>query len=124
MSISKQQLLRILKMKKLYTLNRQMADRETDKNIGDVESYFCTYDMEEMQKHIAEILHKVYVDNKNKPVFSRSHSTITRRGKSEPFKTGNVYAFVIHSENTKCFFSVEYHELQLSLNSMFDNDLM
>lgn len=111
-------------MKKLFTLNRQLADKETGENIGNVESYFCTFDIEEMQTKIAEILHKVYVDNKDKDVFKRAHSQITKRGKGKEFKDGNIYAFVVYLENTKVYFSVQYTELSLSLNPMHDNDLM
>jgi hypothetical protein len=106
-------------MKILYTLNRQLADKESSENIGEIESYFCTYDMQEMQNRIHEILHRIYVENKDKDVFKRAHSQIARRGST----SDNVYAFIVYAEHTKAYFNVQQIELALSSNAMHDFDL-
>jgi hypothetical protein len=113
---------------KLFTLNRQLFNRDVDQNghtkISDIESHSCSYHITEIQEKIRAIQHNFYIDNKDKPVLDRGYAEIVKRGMVDrPFKDGNVYAFNLYSKNTICKFWVEYHELKLSDCPMNDNDL-
>lgn len=109
--------------KKLFTLNRQLFDKETKETIGDIESFHPTYDIEEIQKKISEIRYQHYITCSNEQdVTKRGYDEITSRG-NESWSKDYIYSFTVYRENHGAIYWIEYHELPLSNAVMHDNDL-
>lgn len=109
--------------KKLFTLNRQLFDKETKVKIGDIESFCPSYDIEDIQKKIAEIRYQHHIDNRDKPAIQRHYSEISSKGK-ETWSKDYIYSFTVYGKNHGACYWIEYHELPISTAVMYDIDLM
>lgn len=101
--------------KKLFTLNRQLFDKETKVKIGDIESYCPTFDIDEVQERIQHIRYNMQKE-------FDCHSEITSRG-NESWSKDYIYAFTVYGKNHGACYWVECHDLPISRNTMWDNDL-
>lgn len=110
--------------KKLFTLNRQLFDKETKEKIGDIESFHPTYDIEEIQARITHIRRQHYINCSNEQdVTKRGYDEINSRG-NKSWSKDYIYSFTVYGNNHGVTYWIEYHELPLSTAVMHDNDLM